>query len=113
MSFRDLLVREATVIQPGETQDRYGSRQPDWSAPALENTERCWLNQQGSTEDRAGGRDAVIVDAIYFAEPGSAVTAASRVIVDGTTYEVVGRPRSAWTPRGEHHIEADLKAVSG
>lgn len=112
MSFQGLLVRQAVVAIPGESTDRYGSRHPDWdTATYIE--EQCWLDQRSSTENRDDGRDAVIVDAVYYAEATSAITEFARVAIDGTTYEVIGRPRAAWTPAGAHHIEADLRAVEG
>ena len=41
------------------------------------------------------------------------ITAQNRVVIDGTVYEVDGEPNRAWTPRGEHHVEVKLKAISG
>lgn len=111
MSLTALLVRTVDVITAGTRTDAYGDTQPNW-ATATEIITSGWLAQQTSIEDR-DGRNATSSTLVLFLPAETAITARSRVRIDGTVYELISEPLAAWTPRGEHHIEALLGLVTG
>lgn len=111
MSITALLVRTVDVITAGIRTDGYGDPQPDWAA-ATETTTSGWMAQQSSIENREG-RNATSSTLILTLPAGTAITARDRVRVDGIVYELISEPMSAWTPRGEHHIECYLGLVRG
>jgi hypothetical protein len=111
MALTDLLVRPVTILAPTTTVNSYGDTQLSWTSPATVDT-TGWLAQQSALEN-LDGRDAVITGLVVVLPAGTPITAVCRVVVDGRTYEVDGDPLSAWTPAGEHHIEAKLRAVAG
>lgn len=111
MSLLRLLVRDVTVITAGARTDAYGDSQPDWTV-AAEQTVPGWLAQQSSSENR-DGRNGTTAGLSVTVPAGTPLSARDRVRVDGVTYEVIAQPVSAWTPRGEHHIEAAVEVVVG
>lgn len=111
MSLSGLLVRSGAVLRPAWTTTAHNDRKADW-AHATSTTVRCWVSQQSSREIR-DGRAAEIRQWVGFFEAGTDIVAGDRVVVDGSTFEVDGPPHRAWSPRGEHHVEAILVAVEG
>lgn len=111
MSLQSLMVRDVAIIHAGARTDAYGDTQPNWST-ATETTTNGWLSQQSSIEDRQN-RNATSSQLILFLPTGTVITARDRVRIDGTVYELVSEPLSAWTPRGEHHLEVFVQLVTG
>ena len=111
MSLTNLLVRDVTIITPTVRTDGYGDSQPNWTG-ATETTAPGWLAQSSSSENR-DGRNSTSTTLGLFLPAGTVITAHNRVRIDGVIYEVVGAPVSAWTPRGEHHLEVPLELVAG
>lgn len=111
MSLQSLMVRTVDIIHAGARTDAYGDSQPNWST-ASETTTNGWLAQQTSIEDR-DGRNATSSTLVLFLPADSAITARDRVRIDGIVYELVSAPLSAWTPRGEHHLEVFVQLVTG
>lgn len=111
MSLASLMVRTVTVITAGTRTDAFGDPQPDWTTP-VETTVPGWLAFQSSTEI-LDGRDATSTVLMLTVPAGTAISRLSRVRIDGRTYQVDGEPMSAWTPRGEHHIESRLAVWDG
>jgi hypothetical protein len=111
MSLATLLVRDVDVITAGTVTDVYGDPQPDWTT-ATEISTVGWLAQASSIEV-LDGRDATSSTLTLTLPAGTPVTARDRVRIDGRLYELDGEPNSAWTPRGEHHIETALRIVVG
>lgn len=111
MSLAALLVRTVSVVTPGVRTDTYGDPQPDWTT-AVVYTTSGWLAQQSSLEDR-DGRNATASTLALTLPADTPITARDRVRIDGILYEIVAEPLAAWTPRGEHHIEALLQLVRG
>lgn len=111
MLFTTFLARTVTILTPGSTTDRYNNTVLDWAAPTSRNA-KAWFAQQTASEDHAQ-RDAQVTEgtATFSADVG--LTPSDRVLIDSTTYEVVGQPHIAWTPRGPHHVEVRLRAVAG
>lgn len=107
----DLLVRNVTILEATTSTDRYNNTILDWTSPT-ETPARAWVAQTSTVEDHEQ-RDAAITTVTATFETCTPITATSRVVLDGTTYEVDGEPLVAWTPRGAHHVEATLRAVVG
>lgn len=112
MSFSSLLVQSVTILRAGVIVDRYGSSIPDWDNPS-EASSRAWIAHRESTEDNDEGRNGRSSDWVAFLPPDATVDALDRVQWNGYTFEVVGLPKPAWSPRGLHHYEVDLRLVQG
>lgn len=108
-----MLVRPVTIMRPTEITDRYGATVPYMTTTT--NTETVgWLSQTAATEPVGPGRPLVTVTVeILFLPAGTDIAAHDHVDIDGTIYEVDGTPNPAWTPHGEHHIEAKVRRVAG
>jgi hypothetical protein len=111
----------ATVQKRGPsttTRDVFNTPIED-EAPLLV-TYPCWLEQL-STQEMLVGRDTVLANYRAFFLPDADIDAddAIPVIVHNETghergpFEVVGQPSDMSSFRGEHHIEALLRSVSG
>lgn len=111
MSFPALLARDVTILTATSSTNRYGDTAADWSAPASR-TAQCWFDQQTGA-DLLSHRSGIVTQARAFFDTTSSLAAGERVVIDDATYEVIGSPDIAWTPRGPHHIEAQLRAVAG
>lgn len=111
MSLATLMVRDVDVITAGIRIDAYGDPQVDWTL-ATEITVPGWLAWLSSIEV-LDGRDATSTTLSLTIPAGTPITALDRVRIDGRLYEVNGEPMSAWTPRGEHHVEVFLAVIDG
>lgn len=100
-----------TIVRAGEIDNGYGGIGVDWDA--AERTDVLgWLNSVTSTEV-LDGRDTLISNWKLYVPAGTDITGRDRVEVDGATYLVVGKPSTASTPRGTHHVEANLIWIEG
>lgn len=106
-----LLTRAVDILEPGTDTDDYGNTTRTWDAEDA-TTVRGWLHRIATSEDLQN-RDADIGDWILILPATATVTSDCRITVDDTTYEIVGAPYTAHTPRGPHHIEARLKVIDG
>lgn len=111
MSLQALMVHDVTIVHAGTSTDRYGNIVKDWST-ATTKVSKGWITQTAASED-VTDREAEIGTWTLFLPAETVVTGRDRVTWDGLTFEVVAPPRKAWTPRGEHHIEAQLRIVEG
>lgn len=106
-------VRSAVVIRAPLAEDRYHHQSPDWQNATRAPAVGVWLAQQSATET-VNGRDTTVTTYTLQGPAGMDLRPLDRVEIDGALlYEVEGDPNPAWTPRGEHHIEATLKRVTG
>lgn len=113
MSIDRLFVADLEVLDAPLAVDGYGDQAPDWSA-ATRRRVRGWIDQQARQEVRDGAaREAEVSSWIVYLPAGDPITASSRVVYDGATFEVDGQPNRARTPRGPHHVEASLRLVEG
>lgn len=110
MDIERFFVTPVTVVSPGIAIDRYLNEQPDWDA-ATEVDEWGWLYQQ-STSETVGGRDTSQSTWVLRLRPEAVVTEADRVLGDGQTFEVTGRPTLAMRPDGPHHLKVPLKLIA-
>lgn len=111
MSLTSLLVRTAVIQTATTSTDRYNNTVLDWTSPTSTTT-TAWVAQTATIENQ-DHRDATVDTVIATFPAGTAITAQNRVVIDGQTYEVDGKPNRAWTPRGEHHVECVLREVRG
>lgn len=105
------ILRPMTALTATSSTDRYGDTIIDWSAP-VSRTVNGWFQETSTTEDR-DHRDARVVEGTGTFDIASAVQAGERIVIDGTTFDVVGAPTVRPTPRGPHHVEARLRSVVG
>jgi hypothetical protein len=76
-------------------------------------TVKGWFDQLTETESQTPTRDVQEVTGIVFLPHGTPIDTDARVKVDGSTFQVLGPPKVAWTPRGAHHIEVSVRYVDG
>ena len=116
MSIERLFTRQITVLDGVPVPTGYGTAtRLDWTNPTTRQTVG-WLGPYSGETENDADRDQQMADATVYLPAGDPITALSRVQVDGdtsTTYQVIGPPSPPYTPRGPHHIEADLKVVKG
>jgi hypothetical protein len=109
--FRNLLVKTAMVFRRGvgPGTDPYNNpTEPETTSVSYP----CWL-EQTATVEITQGRSTVLSDWLLVLPPEAVVDPTDRVVVDGRSFEVVGQPLSAASPRGTHHIECRLRATVG
>lgn len=101
---------EITVIRDSQTipdSDEEGNATS--SAPETQ-TVPAWVQQQSTTEVKVGP-DTVTSNWRVFLPPEVEIEALDRIVWLEKVYEVVGVPDILFTPRGAHHIEANLRLV--
>lgn len=111
MSLLGLMVRPVAILSPGVRTDAFGDSQPTWDSPTEVDVEG-WLSQEASIQNLDGRRAASTTKGLTL-PAGTPITFADRVRIDGIVYKLTGQPTSAWTPRGEHHMEVQLEVVTG
>jgi hypothetical protein len=100
------------LLKPALVTDRNRNQVADW-ANATRTRVRGWFAQLTATELIAAGRDGSLSTWALVLPAGTAVDQSYRVEVDGATYFVDGAPSRSKTPRGEHHVEARLRRITG
>lgn len=117
VSFATLLVQPVVIVRPGTTTDRYGNQVPDW-ATATRSSTKAWIAEQ-DTQEIVVGRDATVSTWRAFLAPDVTVLAGDRIEWDvpgspaTVTFDVVGQPVPASTPRGLHHWEVSMRTSTG
>lgn len=112
MSLDTLMVHDVVVVHPGTTVTRSNDVAFDWLT-ATTTASKAWVSQRSRTEDdgtRVLGQSS---DWICYLPTTTEITAGDRIVWEGSLFDVVGKPNPAWTPRGLHHYEADLRLVEG
>jgi len=115
MSFAGLLSRTAVVVtmEPG-TPDEYED-------PILAEVSRrsyaAYLEPLvapgARPEEDFVGRDTLISDWRLILPAEAVVTGLDRIELEGKTYEVIGEPWSAHSPRGSHQVELRVRLMEG
>lgn len=108
---RNLLVQPLTVQRASTVTNRYGSVEKDWTT-VTETVVNGWVSRMSQSEDPTR-REAQVSEWVAYFPAGTSIHGGDRVVWQDATFEVDGPPFHAWTPRGEHHIEAPLRAVDG
>lgn len=112
-----LLVHELGLIAPTEGTDRYNDVSRTYGTTLTETVDG-WISQRSASEI-IDNRNAEIGEWVAFIRPGPQVDATWRVrwhdpsLDVDRTFEIVGPPTPAHTPRGPHHIELPLREVRG
>ena len=104
-------VHDVTIARPAVGADRYGDPTPDWAGAARTST-RGWLARQTTNEIR-DGREEVVSEWLLSLPADTDVAGGDRIEAQGHTFEIVGDPEQAPTPRGPHHIVLHLQSVHG
>lgn len=112
MSLTALLVHDVSIVRAGSTTDRYGATIKNW-ATATTTATSGWVTQVSGVEDRTDGREAQVGTWVLYLPVDTDVVGGDRVVWESYTFEVDGPPNRAWTPRGEHHVEARLRLIEG
>ncbi|AKC03036.1 head closure Hc1 [Gordonia phage Gsput1] len=108
------------IVKPKVTKDRYGGEVHDFAddvVTVVDVERRVAILPTGSTED-ATGRTLLVTGYHLVTPPGMDIplTAIDRVRFMGKLAEVVGEV-SRWPhpmkPDGVHHVEAELKVITG
>jgi hypothetical protein len=104
-----IVVRDAPLI----VDPRHGNRERDWNQASAVVVDRCSVQPFGATEV-AADREFTSTHVRLFAPPNVELSATSRVIFDGATYEVDGEP-ARWRDLDGRpsHVEAALKRLAG
>lgn len=115
----DFFVHDVTILRAATVTDGYGDSAHTWTGSTSKVT-KGWLAQIQETEAGAFGASAgagrallAVTRDVLRLPIDTDITAYDRVVVDGITYEVDGKPRRVWTPRGAHHLKVNLRAVEG
>jgi head-tail adaptor len=111
MGLTSLLVHDLTIQRPASAADANGFTVKDWDDPT-ETSVKGWIVQLSTTEDR-DGREAQVSSWQAYLHAETDVLGGDRVVWGSRTFEVDGTPQHAWTPRGEHHVEVQLRKVDG
>jgi len=104
-------VHQIDIVRPGVTTGRGSDVVKDWSASTSRRS-TGWIAQATSDDvrDNRSGDESEWVLQTYATTD---VRPGDRVVWGDLTFEVVGRPNPAWTPRGQHHTECRLRLVEG
>lgn len=113
MSFDSLLIHEAVVSRLSDSGERDSVQRPINPDEEIR-TFRCRVEQRSSTEE-FNQRDAVTTNYLVFFEAGALdhLKSTGRFVVDGLTYEIVGRPNPVNDSIGVHHVEVSARVVEG
>ena len=111
MSLDRLMVQAVTILTPGAATSRYGDTAKNWAA-ATETETRGWISQRARTEN-LDGREAQVTGWVLYLPPATTITGRDRLLWGDLTFEVDGPVLPAYTPRGLHHLEVSLRAVTG
>lgn len=111
MSIEAFFVHDITVRRAAEVAGRGADTVADW-ANGSETTINGWIAQQSRSDSRTNrGGD---VSGWLLQAPGTTdIRPGDRLEWKGFTFDVEGRPNPAWTPKGEHHVEVNLRLVEG
>ena len=111
MTFRSLMVHDIEIVRAAAATDVYGNTTDNWATATTVDTVG-WVTQRDNDEDTSDRDQQTRLWTLYV-PADTDITGHDRVVWGDLTFDVVGPPHRAWTPRGEHHIEADLKLVEG
>lgn len=115
MNVQHLLTTPCTITTVTNNGD------PDEYGDATESTTStrttCWVTRRGNLSD--GGESVGVTDwqvdtLDLYLPPGTAITGADRVTVNGTTYEVVGPPHEHFNPLSQTYdfVSAVIRRVT-
>ena len=105
--------QEVTILRPGTTTSR-GSTVYDWSSPQSWMVDNCSV-QPASTGLSQDGRVLGISEGFtVYLPPGTDVEAGDRVVFEGETYTIIGKPKTWKSATGRaSHIQLSIERWSG
>ena len=105
--------QEVTILRPGTTTSR-GSTVYDWSSPQSWVVDLCSL-QTSCTGLSQDGRVLGISEGFtVYLPPGTDVEAGDRVVFEGETYTIIGKPKPWKSATGRvSHIQLSIERWSG
>lgn len=107
MTVLGLLSETATIIRYESSTDTYGNTVPG----AETRSDHPARLEQLRADEIVRDRDTVITDWRIFLPADVDLTPYDRIEARGHLFEVVGLPDKHFTPRGAHHLEAQLRWV--
>lgn len=112
MSFTAMLVRTVEILHPTATTDDRGDTIESWPESGTESA--AWVSPPLTAEEAHQlGRDVTTTTRRVRLPAGTQLDARDRVRFEGRLWQVDGAPTQAWTPRGEHHVHAEIVEVRG
>jgi len=106
-----LMTQTVTLQKATVSTDSRGDQTLSWDSPNTR-TITAWVDQQSTSETDDETRDVRSSNALLVTNDLT-VSALDRVVVNGQTWTVQGRPRQVPTLTGVHHLEATLRLVEG
>lgn len=106
-----LMIQGVTLEKPTTSTDSRGDVTYSFDQPKRVKI-TAWIDQQSTTEVDDESRNARSSNALLVTNYLD-MQAQDRVIYDGNTWTVQGRPRAVPTLVGIHHLEATLRLVEG
>lgn len=105
--------QEVTILRPGTTTSR-GSTVYDWSSPQSWVVDNCSV-QPASTGLSQDGRVLGISEGFtVYLPPGTDVEEGDRVVFEGETYTIIGKPKTWKSATGRvSHIQLSIERWSG
>lgn len=111
MTLEALMVHDVTIVRSAEVDDRYGDTVADWSA-ADRVESKAWVSQRNTVE-AVEHREGLVSSWVVYLPPDVDIGGRDRIEWGDLTFEVVGAPLPAYTPRGLHHYEVVMQVVEG
>lgn len=111
MTLAALMVHDVTILHPAAITNRYGDGAADW-AGAERVDSKAWVAQRSSVE-ATEHREGLVSTWVAYLPPDVEIGGRDRIEWGDLTFEVIGSPLPAHTPRGLHHYEAALEVIEG
>lgn len=106
-----LLSQTVTWQVAGTTTDSRGDTVLSWTSPTT-STVSAWVERQGASETDDEERNLRVTTALLITNE-TGIGARDRIVWDGQTWTVEGKPRIVPTPAGNHHLEATIQLAEG
>jgi hypothetical protein len=104
-------IHDIAIIRPGSKASRGSGTVADWST-STSTSGSGWI-AQATADDVRDNRTGDESEWVLQTSASTDVRPGDRVGWGSLTFDVVGRPNPAYTPRGEHHTECRLRVVEG
>ena len=107
--FDDMLTQTVTVLRSSQGTSTVDAEGFATNSPT--EVDYPGLIQQRAAAEVIVGPDTLISDHLLFLGPDAEIDGRDQVRAGDQLYDIVGQPAVVSTPRGPHHIEADLQLV--
>lgn len=115
MSINRFYILPLQVIRVTPSASRYNpvANLRDWSNAVVVWTGKGWLAPKGSQAEVMANREETTSNSWVFTSKDCPAIFTDRIIVAGSTFQVIGNPITAYSPRGLHHLEIKVEEVTG